>query len=118
MAEKTNDKEIMEKRSGALKAVAEILSGKAGRKVFFGIWWCITVTALLWVGKVTEKTWLICTFTSCLLVGFGTIADTLVSDLGKKVVDIVGAIVGARVGAVVKKTEVKEETTNADAPAQ
>lgn len=118
----TSDKEITERRKGKLSATGDILSGKGGRKVFSGIW--VIIMANVWFGVgiylsskdrfigLSEKGYLILTVLSILLIGFGTILDTFVGNLGQRIVDVIGA----RVGVLANKID-KVEVTNNGEPA-
>lgn len=117
-----NDKEIVEKRQGKMSATGDILSGKGGRKVFSGVW--VIIMANVWFGchvfverGLSEKGYLILTILSILLIGFGTIMDTFVAELGHKLVDVVGGFVNARFGIVANKIDKVEVKTDAQPPA-
>ena len=132
------DKEIVEKRKGKFSATGDILSGKAGRKVFVGVW--VIVMANVWFGLsihlysttppaaggvagmavvspdmfvgITQKGYLVLTILGVLLIGFGTIMDTLVSELGHKAVDVLGVFASARAGVIASKVTQTTEVTN------
>lgn len=114
-----------DRRNGKWSSTGDIISGKQGRKVFIGVWVFIMANAWYGIGLylsrggtfvgLTEKAYLILSLASVLLIGFGTITDTLVASLGEKVVDVIGLIVGSRVGTLASKIEKKvEEKTSVE----
>lgn len=120
------DKEIVDKRQSKLGATGDILGGKAGRKVFTGIW--VLIFANVWFGltiylhsKATipadvgldKSGYLVLSLAGILLIGFGTILDTFFADLGHKVVDVIGMVVGSRVAVITSKIEKVQEKTSA-----
>lgn len=112
------DTDGRDKRKGNMRATGEILSGNAGRKVFFGMWLFIMTNIWLGMGKLAGEggkyfMWL--SFACMLLIGFGTILDTFFKDLAGKIVEILGEWLksrGAAAGSILQKTTtLAKETT-------
>ena len=93
------------KPDGLLRHVAETMIGKQSRKVAFGIWLFMVATTLLKTALISSDQWLKCTYLSGGLIGFGTILDDLVRQLGSKLVGIVADRVGSVISTKVEKTE-------------
>jgi len=70
------------KEDGLVRTVLEIFVGRQSRKVAFGIWAFIAANALISSGKIDMavywKMFLVC----AMLIGFGTIADSILEKLG------------------------------------
>lgn len=62
--------------------IAETLIGKQSRKVAFGIWLFFAANAFLSAGKIDVMTWWKCTLLSGLLIGFGTVLDSIIEAYG------------------------------------
>ncbi len=103
----------MEKETGLLRHIAETLIGKQGRKVAFGIWGFLAANAFLEIGKIDAHTWMVCFVTCMLLIGFGTLMDTFVENLGGKLVDVIAGVVGNRVSIISNKTTINANPTPA-----
>ena len=98
------------KEKGMLTHIVETFNGKQGRKVAFGIWWFWVSTGLLIRGLLTELHWFYISCFCALLIGFGTIADALVSKIGDAVA-VVFADKVSKIGSVVSVTTKTEVTT-------
>lgn len=66
----------------AISAVAETFVGRQGRKVAFGVWGFWVANYFLREGKILELTWWKVFITCALLIGFGTLLDPIVKNLG------------------------------------
>ena len=77
-----DEKMIKERRRGFFSHVIDVFSGRQGRKVAFGIWGFIAANAFLAEGRITADIWWKCFLTCMLLIGFGTIMDSIVAKLG------------------------------------
>lgn len=78
------------KETGVFAHIAETFIGKQGRKAAFGIWGFWVATSLRVADKISAEQWWYVFLTCALLVGFGTIADALVTKLGDAVVTFAG----------------------------
>lgn len=97
------------KEKGLITHIVETFNGKQGRKVAFGIWWFWVSTGLLIKGLITNEQWFYCSIFCALLIGFGTIVDSIVAKMGDAVVAIFADKV-SRLKSVVSITETKEVT--------
>ncbi len=95
------------KEKGFVSHVLETFSGRQGRKVAFGIWGFIAADSLISTGKIDETIYWKMFLTCALLIGFGTILDSIVAKVG----DAFAGGVAARLNSItIKKTE--EVTTS------
>lgn len=96
------------KKDGMTSHIAELVIGRQSRKVAFGIWLFLVSTALLKLALIDSGQWIKCVYLCTLLIGFGTIADSVLEKIGDQVA-----------GTVAKKinTVVKVETTTDVTPA-
>ena len=108
-------KRARDKAGENLWQIVETFTGRQGRKVAFGMWGFWVATALRRTDLISAEIWWWCFLVCALLIGFGTIIDTLVERLGAKVVDVLAQFVGTRVSVAAAKIEKVEVTT--DGPA-
>ncbi len=95
------------KKTGFVSHMLETFSGRQGRKVAFGIWGFIAADSLISTGKIDQVIYWKMFLTCALLIGFGTILDSIVAKVG----DAFAGGVASRLSSVtVKKTE--EVTTS------
>lgn len=94
--------------------IVEVFNGKQGRKVAFGIWGFIAANTFLANGKLDVPTYWYMFLTCALLIGFGTIVDSIVSKLGDAVVAIFADKV-SRLKTVATITEKNVTEVKADA---
>lgn len=86
--------------------VVETLIGKQSRKVAFGIWGFMIGNGFLASSKISNHQWLIWSCLMAVLIGFGTIADDVLSKFGDK---LAGAA-ATRVDTLVETTVVAKTT--------
>lgn len=97
---------------GLLRFAAELLNGKQGRKAMFGIWGFFAANALISSGKIDQAIYWNMFLTCALLIGFGTVLDSVVAKVG----DAISVFVGDKVAAILGKvTPPKKGETDANA---
>ena len=85
---KTDEKGFTEKRKRYfISHVVDVFIGRQSRKVAFGVWGFIAANAFLADNKITADVWWKCFLTCALLIGFGTIVDSIVEKIGDKLAD-------------------------------
>jgi hypothetical protein len=80
--------------------VVEIFNGKQGRKVAFGIWGFVAANSLIMADKITADIYWKMFLTCALLIGFGTVLDSVVSKLGDAVSVFAGDKIKTALGKV------------------
>lgn len=70
-----------------LAQVVDVFIGRQSRKVAFGVWGFLAANGFLATDKITADVWWKCFLTCALLIGFGTIVDSIVEKLGDKLAD-------------------------------
>lgn len=94
------------KEKGLITHIVETFNGKQGRKVAFGIWLFWVTNGLLVKGFVSNQQWFYCMIISALLIGFGTVVDSIVSKMGDAVVAVFAERVEKFKTVISKTTEV------------
>jgi hypothetical protein len=88
----TEKKEFVEKRKGYFWAhIGDVFIGRQSRKVAFGVWGFIAANAFLADGKITPQLWWEVFLTCALLIGCGTIVDSILEKIGDKLAEKVAA---------------------------
>ena len=78
--------------------VVEMLNGKQGRKVAFGIWGFVAANTLISQGKIDAVIYWKMFLTCALLIGFGTVLDSVVSKIGDAVAVFAGNKINTALG--------------------
>lgn len=91
----------------------ETFGGKQGRKAMFGMWGFVAANALINAGKIDQGTYWHMFLTCALLIGFGTVLDSVVEKFG----DAVAAMAGDKVNAMLgKRKEGTDVQPNPEVP--
>jgi len=79
----TEKKEPVEKRKKYMLAqVVDVFIGRQSRKVAFGVWGFLAANSLIASGKIDMIVYWKMFLTCALLIGFGTILDSIVEKIG------------------------------------
>lgn len=73
---------VERRKKNVLTDIIEMFTGRQSRKVAFGIWGFIACNGFLAAGKITPDIWWKCFLTCALLIGFGTILDSVIGKVG------------------------------------
>lgn len=101
--------------TGFMRHILETFSGKQGRKAAFAIWGFWVGTGLLTKDKITPEIWWHVFLTCALLIGFGTILDSVVAKFGDAAVSVFTDKISKFKSTL---TVTKEVSTSVDATTQ
>ncbi|TXH58101.1 MAG: hypothetical protein E6Q97_03070 [Desulfurellales bacterium] len=73
--------------TATLDKIIAVFVGREGRKVAFGIWLFWVSTSLRALEKIESAHWFYCAIAAALLIGFGTIMDSIVGKMGDAAAD-------------------------------
>lgn len=94
----TEIKEPVERRKKYMMAqVVDVFIGRQSRKVAFGVWGFIAANSLIASGKIDMVIYWKMFLTCALLIGFGTILDSIVEKIGDQLAGKISAKVNTEV---------------------